>query len=220
MYQAVQQAFLQSPLEEIVRLMHRARTDKPPKEQPGIRVIIYNTQQEILPLLDSASRSSLNPAAAPFIPRNLTVPEQLNDDQEETQEDEPVDVGVESTGAHVVPVHQSSVEEHAAANIIRAAYLRHSLRQRQSRASGSTIEALRTTYFNRCLAEGHDIIWLRLQYRLFYFGPLVHALVAAHVVCKWAADTKKRERSKMTILKHLQLEEHMERHNQSTCFLF
>ena len=202
----------------MVQLYHEGREGKP--AHPDVRRVVYKSSPEVLGLLNSSKPaviSNLRPDAPVFVPKPRV--DQASEDIESTEIDQEIEepevdntdiigaASVESITVTALPeanLPPSEKQLHAAC-VIQTAYRKLLGRRRKST---SDLEASRASFFNGCLEESRKMEWPNgIYYRLLFLGPLPHVLVCLSAAHSWAIDTKARNKKRLKVALHQELED-------------
>lgn len=191
--------------------------------------MVYKSNAEVMGLLDNSKPkviSNLRPDAAVFVPKPRVniVSEEVEDAEPEEIEEPEVDntdiVGAgtsESISITALPEANlpPSEEQIHATRIIQIAYRK--LLRRRHKSTKSALEASRASFFDECLKESLKMEWPNgIYYRLLFLGPLPHVLACLSVAHSWAFDTKARNKERLTVALHQELEDVLKRLTEHT----
>ncbi|KAF8807162.1 hypothetical protein BYT27DRAFT_7189247 [Phlegmacium glaucopus] len=210
-----------SPLDEMVQLYHESRKEAPPPPLDVHRVIFKNSA-EVMGLLNNSKPaviSNLRPDAPVFVPKPRVDQgfEEIEGTEPEQEIEEPeVDntdiigagTSVESSTVTALPEANlpPSEEQIHATRVIQTAYRK--LLRRRHKSTKSTLEASRASFFDACLEESLKMEWPNgSYYRFLFLGPLPHVLVCLSAAHSWAIDTKARNKKRLRIASHQELED-------------
>ncbi|KAF8151989.1 hypothetical protein K438DRAFT_1988110 [Mycena galopus ATCC 62051] len=214
--QAVWWSTAESPLDEMVVLLHTER----PRHHPirHVRQIIFKSHEDI-PQLLGTSRSLTESVSGqvPDAQSGEMVPDD-DDDDPLALEDEPESVNV-GESEEVFPAEpvamppaleavQHTEEEIRAALVIQQAFKRGHRRveRRKAEMTKSNLAASCASIFAMCLKEAEGIDWPGRAYRLRYLGPLPHLLLCLDVVLTTAQKQKKQIKKDLREATHEKLE--------------
>lgn len=185
--------------------------------------MIYKSSSEVMGLLNNSKPtviSNLRPDAPVFVPKPRVdqVPEEMEDveSEQDTIEEPEVDntdiigagTSVESITITALPEVNlpPSKKQIYATCVIQSAY-RKLLKYRR-RSTKSALEASRASFFDACLEESLKMEWPNgIYYRLLFLGPLPHVLVCLSAAHSWAIDTKARNKKRLKVASHQELED-------------
>ncbi|KAJ6498050.1 hypothetical protein C8R47DRAFT_317204 [Mycena vitilis] len=213
---AVRSSTTESPLDEMVVLLHAER----PRPHPirHVRQIVYRAPEEI-PQLLGFSRSVLESATAQEAADGTeTLPEEDDDALEEgpdTAEPDETLAEAEPLGEAEPIAMMPTLEaaKHTAEEIQAASVIQQAFRRVYRRAGSRKAEMAQSTYaagcagfFAMCLKEAADMDWPTREYRLRFLGPLPHLLLCLDVAHTAAQKQKKQVRKDLREAKHERLE--------------
>jgi hypothetical protein len=198
----------------MVQLYHGSYKGKP--AHPDVRRLVYTSNAEVMGLLNNSKPtviSNLRPDAPVFVPKPRV--EEIEDAEPEQEIEEPevddtdiVGAGsVESIAITALPEANllPSEEQIHAARVIQIAYRK--LLRRRRKSTKSALEVSRASFFDACLEESLKMEWPNgIYYRLLFLGPLPHVLVCLSAAHSWAIDTKTRNKKKLKVALHQELE--------------
>ncbi|KAG5636543.1 hypothetical protein H0H81_007673 [Sphagnurus paluster] len=186
----------------------------PPKAAPGVRLIVYENDYDLVRLL--VGRNSSREAAQdqnreiePTIHMNQSThdikesyveenAEILEEETQNTDDDltEPQPLANQLSEIENLPVISSSdmarpptAEERQAALVIQHAYKRKLLHRRQEAKKG--LSASRARKFSACLEAAQNLHWKSSIYRMHFLGPLPHLLLCLEISYDAAVIHKK-----------------------------
>lgn len=206
-------------MDELVQLYDESKKGNPPP--PDVHRVVYKSSLEVMGLLDSkpAVISNLRPDAPIFVPkpRLHQVSEEIEDAEPEQEIEEPemdstdiigAGTSVESITIAALPEANlpPSEEQIKATRVIQTAYRK--LLRRRRKSTKSTLEATRASFFDACLEESLKMEWPNgIYYRLLFLGPLPHVLVCLSAAHSWAIDMKARNKKRLKVALHQELED-------------
>ncbi|KAJ7743864.1 hypothetical protein B0H16DRAFT_1889844 [Mycena metata] len=202
---AVRWSTAQSPLDEMVVLLHSERPRHPIR---NVRQIVYQSLEDI-PRLLGTSRSLLE---------NASVSAQgdlFPAEDEDAVEEEPAFVETDEPDEMLPVVEPVAIEavkrtpeEIQAASVIQQAFKRGHRRagRRKAELAESSFAAGCAGFFAMCLKEAADVDWPTREYRLRFLGPLPHLLLCLDVVHTAAMKQKKQVKKELRVAKHEKLE--------------
>lgn len=186
--------------------------------------MVYKSNPEVMGLLNlnnskPAVVSNLRPDAAVFVPKPRVdqVSEEIENTEPEQEIEEPemdstdiigAGTSVESITVTALPEANllPSEEQINATRIIQTAYRK--LMRRRRKSTKSPLEATRASFFDACLEESLKMEWPNgIYYRLLFLGPLPHVLVCLSAAHSWAIDTKARNKKRLKVALHQELED-------------
>ena len=217
---AIHRSTKDSPLDELTQLYHESKKGNPPPL--NVRRVVYKSNTEVMELLSNSKPaviSNLRPEAPVFVPKPRVdqVSEEIEDAEPEQEIEEPemdstdiIGAGtfVESITVTALPEANlpPSEEQINATRVIQTAY-RKSLRRRR-KSTKNTLQATRASFFDACLEESLKMEWPNgIYYRLLLLGPLPHVLVCLSAAHSWAIDTKVRNKKRLKVALHQELED-------------
>lgn len=191
----------------------------PPQD---VHRVVYKSNPEVMGLLNNSKLavvSNLRPDAPVFVPKPRVdqVSEEIEDAEPEQEIEEPemdstdiigAGTSVESITVTALPEGNlpPSEEQINATRVIQTAYRK--LLRRRRKSTKSTLEATRASFFDACLAESLKMEWPNgTYYRLLFLGPLPHVLVCLSAAHSWAIDTKARNKKRLKVALHQELED-------------
>jgi hypothetical protein len=209
-----------SPLDEMVQLYRESYKGKPALSD--VHRVIYKSSSEVMGLLNNSKLvviSNLRPDAPVFVPKPRVdqVSEEIEDVEPEQDIEEPeVDntdiigsgTSVESITVTALPEVNlpPSAEQIHATRVIQTAYRK--LLECRRRSTKSALESSRASFFDACLEESLKMEWPNgIYYRLLFLGPLPHVLVCLSAAHSWAIDIKARNKKRLKVALHQELEE-------------
>lgn len=211
-----------SSLDEMVQLYHENYKGIPPPPPPDVHRVIYRSNPEVMGLLNNSKTtvtSNLRPDAPVFVPKPRVdqTSEEIDGVEPEQEIEEPeVDntdivgagTSVESITVTALPeanLPPSEKQVHAT-RVIQTAYRK--ILRRRCNSTKSTLEASRASFFDMCLEESLKMEWPNgIYYRLLFLGPLPHVLVCLSAAHSWAIDTKARNKKRLKVASHQELED-------------
>ena len=160
--------------------------------------------------------SNLRPDAPVFVPKPRVdqVSEEIEDVEPEQEIEEPeidstdiigAGTSVESITVTALPEANlpPSKEQIHATRVIQTAYRKFLRRRRKS-----TKSTTRASFFDACLEESLKMEWPNgIYYRLLFLGPLPHVLVCLSAAHSWAIDMKARNKKRLKVASHQELED-------------
>lgn len=205
-------------MDELVQLYHESKKGNPPP--PDVYRVVYKSDPEVMGLLNNSKPaviSNLRPDAPVFVPKPRVdqVSEEIEDAEPEQEIEEPemdstdiigAGTSVESITVTALPEANlpPSKEQINATRVIQTAYRKLLRRRRQS--TKSTLA--RASFFDACLEESLKMEWPNgIYYRLLFLGPLPHVLVCLSAAHSWAIDTKARNKKRLKVALHQELED-------------
>jgi hypothetical protein len=209
-----------SPLDELVQLYHESKKGNLPPL--NVRRVVYKSNPEVMGLLNNSKPaviSNLRPDAPVFVPKPRVdqVSEEIEDAGPEQEIEEPemdstdiIGAGtfVESITVTALPeVNLPPSEEQINATcVIQTAYRK--LLRRRRKSTKNTLQATRASFFDACLEESLKMEWPNgIYYRLLLLGPLPHVLACLSAAHSWAIDTKVRNKKRLKVALHQELED-------------
>jgi len=208
----------------MVQLYHESNKGAAPPPPPPLDVhrVMYKSIPEVIGLLNSSKPtviSNLRPDAPVFVPKPRVdqASEEIEGAEPEQEIEEPeVDntdiigagTSVESITVTALPEANlpPSEEQIRATCVIQTAYRK--LLRRRRKLTKSTLEASRASFFEACLEESLKMEWLNgIYYRLLFLGPLPHVLVCLSAAHSWTIDTKARNKKRLRVASHQELED-------------
>ena len=184
--------------------------------------MVYKSNPEVMGLLNNSKPaviSNLRPDAPVFVPKPRVdqVSEEIEDAEPEQEIEEPemdstdiigAGTSVESITVTALPEANlpPSEEQIHATRVFQTAYRK--LLRRRRKSTKSTLEATRASFFDACLEESLKMEWPNgIYYRLLFLGPLPHVLVCLSAAHSWAIDTKARNKKRLKVALHQELED-------------
>ncbi|TFK38654.1 hypothetical protein BDQ12DRAFT_96280 [Crucibulum laeve] len=226
----VRRSMQNSSMDEMVRLVDRARVDKPIHPVAGVRCITYKSISEISGLLGTVG------SAVEETPSGISseVGEEL--DNINAYESEPYDDAVVEEGPEFDQTQLNSEEaaleaieipsiafvnpteeQLRAASIMQKVY-KKVLERRQEAPKAGTPEMVLYEQYLKCLEQVEKQGWAHCKYRLLFLGPLPNILVCLSVSNKTLLAAKKEAKKyfnvKNVAAKHNELDEVGPRLNQ------
>jgi hypothetical protein len=209
-----------SPLDELVQLYHESKKGNPPPL--NVHRVVYKSNPEVMGLLNNSKPvviSNLRPDAPVFVPKPRVdqVSEEIEDAEPEQEIEEPemdstdiIGAGtfVESITVPALPEANlpPSEEQINATRVFQTAYRK--LLRRRRKSTKNTLQATRASFFDACLEESLKMEWPNgIYYRLLLLGPLPHVLVCLSAAHSWAIDTKARNKKRLKVALHQELED-------------
>ena len=187
---------------------------------PDVRRVLYKSSSEVIGLLQNPKLpviSNLRPDAPVFVPKPRVdqASEEIEGTDKEVEEPEVDNSDIIGAGTSVESITVTALPEAnlppsekqiQAARVIQTAYRKLLSRRRQS--AKNTLEASRASLFGACLDESLKMEWPNgIYYRLLFLGPLPHALVCLSAAHSWAMDTKARNKKRLKVALHQELED-------------
>ncbi len=211
-------------MEDIIQLVHES-CKKPASTSFHIRRISYKSIVDIPSLLNgsgirsSISLSTLRPQAPEFVPKPtvnesstaaMIEPEQ-NIDENEADDTEIINA---TTAADIITVEElqdtTAPPSEALIQATRAcqSFYRKKIRYKQKSNKLDSLGIQRANCFEACLLASTKINWpARSYYQLLFLGPLPHILVCLKSAHTWAIDMKNRNKKRLTLSTHQELED-------------
>lgn len=207
-------------MDELVQFYHESEKGNPPPRD--VHRVVYKNNPEVMGLLNNSKPaviSNLRPDAPVFVPKPRVdqVSEEIEDAEPEQEIEEPemdsadiigAGTSVESITVTALPEANlpPSEEQIKAARVIQTAYRK--LLRRRRKLTKSTLEATRASFYDACLEESLKMEWPNgIYYRLLFLGPLPHVLVCLSAVHSWAIETKARNKKRLKVALHQELED-------------
>ena len=207
-------------MDELVQLYDESKKGNPPPQD--VHRVVYKSSPEVMGLLNNSKPvviSNLRPDAPVFVPKPRVdqVSEEIEDAEPEQEIEEPemdstdiigAGTSIESITVTALPEANlpPSEEQINATCVIQTAYRK--LLRRRRKSTKSTLEATRASFFDACLEESLKMEWPNgIYYRLLFLGPLPHVLVCLSAAHSWAIDTKARNKKRLKVALHQELED-------------
>ncbi|KAH9971205.1 hypothetical protein BGW80DRAFT_1322645 [Lactifluus volemus] len=239
---AVTKSISSTPLDEMITLMHENKEAF--RIFRGVRTVKFRTVDDIRRQLTSVAgpASTLNPAAAPFIPiqgrpqanGTETVTEvtadETNEDEDDPIEEAPEEDGespedadvagvIESIGARVTEISEETLaKQHSAAKTLQF-YYRRLLINRANRIANPGLGLLkaRQNQFEAFARAAECIEWPEKSlYRPIFLGALPHLLVCLDYTRSIVMEEKAKVKRQRSSEKHQGIEQFMERQTHLT----
>jgi hypothetical protein len=225
----------ESPMDEMINILHASRVTYPLHPLAGVRRVVYNTRDEIPTLLldtaTSADVLSLRLEDSPSLSTHdsdhfghnntagvLLGPVAVIDDDEklhgdggdaeELEVDQGADVDTVSDSADMPQALESvapSEEECYAASVIQLAYRRALARRRGSPKDG--LPEARSRFFTIYYKQSREMEWPNRYYRLLFLGPIPHILLCLDAVETHTHELKGKTKERLQQVRHMELEQ-------------
>ena len=169
-------------MDDLIQLYHEGQKGYPPPLD--VHRVVYKSFSEVMGLLNSEGIEDAEP-------------------EQEIEEPDASSTSVESITVTALPEANlpPSEEQINATCVIQTAYRK--LLRRRCKSTMSTLEATRASFFNACQEESLKMEWPNgIYYRLLFLGPLLVCLSAAY---SWAIDTKVRNKERLKLASHKEL---------------
>ena len=182
--------------------------------------MVYKSNPEVMGLLNNSKPaviSNLRADAPVFVPKPRVdqASEEIEDAEQDIEEPEMDSTDIIGAGTSVESITVTALpeanlppsEEQINATLtFQTAYRK--LLKRRRKSTKSTLEATRASFFDACLEESLKMEWPNgIYYRLLFLGPLPHVLVCLSAAHSWAIDTKARNKKRLKVALHQELED-------------
>lgn len=205
-----------TPLDDFINFKDEAKITGPSRTFPITRTIVFRIPPGALETFRSGVHSNLRAGAAPFVPKHLMDNVDEDAEEDEAAVDEELDLHEPEGSDESVTVENSfkplappTEDELRAASRIQRGY-----RNWHSRQNGNYTakEAALQFWYKSCLAISAG---MRRTYRLYFLGPLPHALLSLQNMNERAHSMKKAARKSMLKASASELEEADERFSRA-----
>jgi len=200
-----------SPLDEMIQIVHERESKRNQPPPRGIRRIVYKNVADVPRLLDTTQPvliSNLRVNAPEFVPKPRLLEAPATEEAEPDQEIEDLEVedsdiinATSSTDTITIPAlpvtNVPPSKEQIRAAVVFQTYYRKVLRLKRKATKITPLDICRTKCFEDCLKESACIDWPKKSfYRFLFLGPLPHALTCLATAEKWVHDNKKRNKDR------------------------